>query len=104
MPRSRLLTRLPLHNPTLADPTLQSSLKEVLENMEQTRTVWHMQARACVAPKRHAVQAGRPAGAERTSSHDRPAVPAWTCCLVQLDHQRNRVLRINLLIRCGNSV
>ncbi|PRW56958.1 Magnesium transporter MRS2-4 isoform A [Chlorella sorokiniana] len=35
-----------------------SSLKEVLENIEQTRTVWHM----------------------------------------QLDHQRNRVLRINLLI------
>lgn len=35
-----------------------SSLREVLENMEQTRTVWHM----------------------------------------QLDHQRNRVLRVNLLI------
>lgn len=39
----------------------QDSLKEVLDNMDQTRTVWHM----------------------------------------QLDHQRNRVLRINLLIRCG---
>lgn len=37
---------------------MQGSLKELLENMEQTRTVWHM----------------------------------------QLDHQRNRVLRVNLLI------
>ena len=36
-------------------------MKEMLENIEQTRTVWHM----------------------------------------QLDHQRNRVLRINLLIRWG---
>lgn len=37
---------------------MQSALKELLETMEQTRTVWHM----------------------------------------QLDHQRNRVLRVNLLI------
>lgn len=27
----------------------QSSLKEVLENMEQTRTVWHMQVRCLPA-------------------------------------------------------
>ena len=39
-------------------------MKEMLENIEQTRTVWHM----------------------------------------QLDHQRNRVLRINLLIRWGGGV
>ena len=38
---------------------MQNHLKEQLESIEQTRTVWHM----------------------------------------QLDHQRNRVLRINLLIR-----
>ena len=34
-------------DPCPAPARLQSSLKEVLENMEQTRTVWHMQARAC---------------------------------------------------------
>ena len=54
---------LPLlaHAPLRASPPPQTSLKEVLENIEQTRTVWHM----------------------------------------QLDHQRNRVLCINLLIRWG---
>ena len=45
-------------------PLLQGMMKEMLENIEQTRTVWHM----------------------------------------QLDHQRNRVLRINLLIRWGGGV
>jgi hypothetical protein len=50
----------PLSSAAPPCPTcLQSSLKEELETIEQTRTVWHM----------------------------------------QLDHQRNRVLRVNLLIR-----
>ena len=47
--------------PACLPACLQTSLKEELENIEQTRTVWHM----------------------------------------QLDHQRNRVLRVNLLIRWG---
>jgi hypothetical protein len=48
--------------PYIPSPCLvcQGALKEVLENMDQTRTVWHM----------------------------------------QLDHQRNRVLRLSLIIRC----
>jgi hypothetical protein len=39
-------------------PAPQGALREILDNIEQTRTVWHM----------------------------------------QMDHQRNRVLRVNLLI------
>lgn len=92
---------------------MQTSLREALENIEQTRTVWHMQAstRRVDAP----ACLWRTDGIEcwQSSRGGAPGKQSFrVLCLSpdadlrspppsspQLDHQRNRVLRVNLLIR-----
>lgn len=87
--------------------------------MEQTRTVWHMQVRGMpatagtmqgwegrgnvgmMARARLTMQHAHLADQGQASQH--LAAAMRTLPPMQLDHQRNRVLRINLLIRCGTA-